>query len=282
MGRAGYEHAVARTVELIRAGDIFQANIAHALEARFEGSSRELFARLIEAAAPWYGAYLESPSETVVSISPELFLEADFVSGRVTTRPIKGTRPAGSAASLAASGKDQAELVMIVDLMRNDLGRVCEFGSIRVEEPRDIEPHAGVVHGVATVSGRLRAGVSPGDLVRAAFPPGSVTGAPKIRAMQVIDELETFERGVYCGSIGMLSDCGRAAWSVAIRTATIAGGVLRYPVGAGIVEESDPAAEWEETLHKAGAFAAVLREGGRSADGLVEIAGRPRRGAATA
>lgn len=258
MGRDAYTRAVARTIEYIRAGDIFQANIAHEMTSEFEGSARGLFMSLLTRAAPWFGALIESDAGTIVSASPELFLEADFASGAVTTRPIKGTRPPARAEELRHSEKDAAELVMIVDLMRNDLGRVCRYGSVRVPEPRRLEHHAGVAHTVATVCGTLRQGVTPGDVIRATFPPGSVTGAPKVRAMQVIDELETFDRGAYCGAIGMISACGRGTWSVAIRTATISGGWARYPVGAGIVADSDPEAEWLETLHKARAFARVL------------------------
>ena len=159
---------------------------------------------------------------------------------------------------------------MIVDLMRNDLGRVCEYRSVRVERAREIEAHAGVIHGVATVSGRLRDGIGHADLLRATFPPGSVTGAPKVRAMQIIDELEPSRRGPYCGSVGFVSDCGNACWNVAIRTATLtceagsdaesARGVLDYSVGAGIVADSDPEAEWEETLSKARMLDALRSE----------------------
>lgn len=265
-GRDAYIHAVARAVEYTRAGDIFQANIAHQLRSEYEGSARALFARLLESARPRHGAFIElANGRTVCSISPELFVEADFASDHVRTRPIKGTRPAPLAAELRASEKDAAELVMIVDLMRNDLGRVCRYGSVRVDAPRIIERHGPIVHGVATVSGQLRGGIGLGDLMRAAFPAGSITGAPKVRAMQVIDELEGFRRGAYCGSIGLLSRCGKSTWNVAIRTATIDHGEIVYPVGAGIVEGSVPEMEWEETLHKAEAFTKVLREGQRCA-----------------
>lgn len=266
-GRDAYERAVARTVEYIRAGDIFQANIAHELRASFEGSARAAFVRMLASARPAFGALLEPPDgvndrRVVCSISPELFLDLDCVSRRIVTRPIKGTRPdhgsASSAQDLAASEKDGAELAMIVDLMRNDLSRVCEVGSVVVDEGRRIERHGGggVLHAVATVSGTMREGVGFGEVVRATFPPGSVTGAPKIRAMQIIDELEPFARGAYCGAIGFVSDSGIARLSVAIRTATIdpARGEVVYPVGAGIVAESEPSSEWDETLAKAEAL----------------------------
>lgn len=258
-GREAYERGVRRAVELIRAGDIFQANLAHPLRADFEGSARALGAELVRGAGAWYGAILEWEGGACLSISPELFVSADFGTGAVETRPIKGTRPPGCEAELLASEKDRAELVMIVDLMRNDLGRVGRYGSVRVVDARSVERHAGVCHTVGTVSAAMREGVTPADLLRATFPPGSVTGAPKVRAMQVIEELEGFRRGVYCGSIGMLSDCGLSSWNVAIRTATVSGGALEYPVGAGIVADSDPAHEWRETLEKSRGFERVLR-----------------------
>lgn len=310
-GRAAYERAVARAIEYIRAGDIFQANIAHRLEGSFEGDPRAFFLALLRRAAPWYGAYLEAASapgaspttgavrRAICSISPELFLRFDARTRGVVTRPIKGTRRGGASAGrdLAASAKDAAELVMIVDLMRNDLGRVCAYGSVRVEEARAIERHAAgggrdddagaraLHHGVATVSGTLRADASIADLLRAAFPPGSVTGAPKVRAMQIIDELETSPRGPYCGGIGYVSDSGDAAFSVAIRTALVEArapgatdprapweGVVRYSVGAGIVADSDPAAEWRETLDKAGAFRATAAAAASGAIGAASEA----------
>lgn len=302
MSPAAYRAAVARTIEYIHAGDIFQANIAHRLTADFAGSSRACFAAMAAGARPWYGAYLEDHDGTdglrraLCSMSPELFLELDH-DRTVTTRPIKGTRSGGADPRLLReSPKDQAELTMIVDLMRNDLGRVCEFGSIRVPELRVIERHggdstAGVQHGVATVQGRLREGVSIADLLRATFPGGSITGAPKVRAMQIIDELEPVERGVYTGCIGFFSDCGRMSLNIAIRTGVITGRAapgaaldaferasLDYAVGAGIVAESDPESEWQETLAKAGALLRVVgvHEGGEWEGGLgVRVAGRP-------
>jgi len=282
-GAPRYQRSVARAIDLIHAGDVFQVNLAHHMRATFDGSPRALFLRLLGGAGPDHGAMLEvSRDESghqpsiVLSVSPELFLHADLNpdgARRIVTRPIKGTRAAGvgAAAELRASPKDLAELVMIVDLMRNDLGRVCEIGSVRVEAPRDIESHAGgtLLHAAATVSGRLRPDATPSDILRAAFPPGSVTGAPKVRAMQIIRDLEPSPRGVYCGAIGYFSDHGPAMLSVAIRTASLFAettsrdwsriqGRLEFPVGAGIVADSDPEAEWNETLAKAGAFADAL------------------------
>lgn len=232
MGRERYERAVARAVEYIRAGDVFQVNLSHALVGTMRGTPRGLFISLLRTAAPWYGALLELPEElgggAIVSASPELFLEFDAKTRRAVTRPMKGTRGGErTAAELLASEKDAAELNMIVDLMRNDLGRVCEFGSVRVDRQREVESHGrggsggGVLQGVATVSGTLREGQGLNDLLRAAFPPGSITGAPKVRAMQIINELEARPRGPYCGCVGYVSDCGRAQMNVAIRTAVL-------------------------------------------------------------
>ncbi|MCC6951126.1 MAG: anthranilate synthase component I family protein [Phycisphaerales bacterium] len=279
VGAQDYAERVARVVEYIRAGDVYQANIAHRLEWDFSGSARGLFAALAKA-APRHGAYLEWDADgerrAVVSASPELFLSFDAESRRLVTRPMKGTRRAGpgAAEALRHSTKDRAELAMIVDLMRNDLGRVCEIGSVRVEEERTLEVHAsgGLLQTTATVGGRLAAGRSLEDALRAMFPCGSVTGAPKIRAMQIIDELEPVARGPYCGSLGLITDAGDAELSVAIRTALVRGGrgpgrgdvargTLQYSVGAGIVAESDPHGEWLETLDKAGVIEGAIRAG---------------------
>jgi len=268
--RASYERAVARTIELIRAGDVFQANIAHRLTGDLVGLPRAFALELIERSRPWFGAVIEEPQTglAVASASPELFLHFDPVSRRVTTRPIKGTRPGdASPGELLGAPKDRAELAMIVDLMRNDIGRVCEYSSVRVDEPRVIESHAGapgaargVHHAVATVSGTMRSGASLLDLIRATFPPGSVTGAPKVRALQIIDGLEPVRRGPHFGAIGFLCDSGELTLSVAIRTAAITPSgrsgrsCVDFSVVAGIVADSDPASEWSETLQKAEAF----------------------------
>jgi len=269
-GKDRYLHDAARVLEYIRAGDVYQVNLAHELRAEFRGSARSLFRELVTRSRPWFGAYLESTdakrSRSILSFSPELFLDYDPASRRVLTRPMKGTRPgAASPRELDTAAKDRAELAMIVDLMRNDLGRVCDFGTVRVDTPRTIEHHGGntgVIQATATVSGTLRNGLTIHDLLRATFPGGSVTGAPKIRAMQIIDELEPTTRGPYCGAIGYISDNGHAAFNIAIRTALIEGeggaapgvfddATLRYSVGAGIVADSDPESEWHETMDKA-------------------------------
>src|SRR5690606_38940995 len=192
--------AIARAIEYVHAGDAFQINLTQRFRARFAGSRRALFEAALRLAPSRYAACLEFGDDgAVLSLSPELFLRVDPVSRRVVTRPIKGTRPSGvDPRELLESDKDAAELAMIVDLMRNDLGRVAAFGSVRVEEARGLETHPTVHQTLATVSARLRDNVGTRELLAATFPPGSVTGAPKIRAMQIIRELEPVERGFYC------------------------------------------------------------------------------------
>ncbi|MBX3388326.1 MAG: anthranilate synthase component I family protein [Phycisphaeraceae bacterium] len=277
--RKDYIAGVERIIEYIRAGDAYQVNLAHRLSSRFNGSSRCIFADLAERASPWHGGYFEADGYALASLSPELFLEADFRSGAVRTRPMKGTRAfvpgtdAAACAELDASAKDRAELAMIVDLMRNDLGRVCELGSVRVEQERRIEKHAsGVMQSTATVAGTMRRGTTLNELLRATFPPGSVTGAPKIRAMQIIDELEPVKRGPYCGTMLWLGDDGKLEANVMIRTACLshaaAGSTLDYSTGAGIVSDSNADGEWAETLMKAQVLRQVIpRAAFRAGDG---------------
>ncbi|MFM7052782.1 MAG: anthranilate synthase component I family protein [Planctomycetota bacterium] len=284
---AAYAAHVARTVEFIRAGDAFQANVARRFSARFTGCARGFAAEAIARNRAWFGGYIEFPAGggakiaaedawrnavrggpqagALVSMSPELFLRVG-ADGSCVTRPIKGTRPAEVCASeLARSEKDAAELAMIVDLMRNDLGRVAELGSVRVTEGRTLETHRTVHHGVAEIRAELREGTGWLDLLRATFPPGSVTGAPKVRAMQIIDALEEHPRGFYCGAIGFIARSGHAALNVAIRTAQLsapdAQGARRatYHAGCGIVADSDPASEVAETHAKTRAFAQLVR-----------------------
>lgn len=258
-----YCGAVEQTLAYIRAGDIYQANVTQRFSCAFTGSTRTLWSHAVAASGPWYGAYLEMSCGWIISLSPELFLEVDAASRMVTTRPIKGTRSATvDAADLARSEKDAAELYMIVDLMRNDLGRVCEYGSVRVRRARTIETHPTVHHGVGEVVGRLRQEVGATDLLRATFPPGSVTGAPKIRAMQIIDELEPVRRGPYCGAIGFIDRRGGMTLNVAIRTLALQGeyagdrceiveqGVLDYGAGGGIVADSVARDEYAESAQK--------------------------------
>ncbi len=272
--RQEHEATVTRAIDYIAAGDVFQVNLAQRMTSDVNGpfpfAPRQLFSRLAAVSPAWYGAYLEWPGDegaglrdrAVLSTSPELFLQLD-PGRRVVTRPIKGTRPAHSTVGeLRDSIKDEAELNMIVDLMRNDLGRVCDYGSVRVADARAIESHPTVHHGVATIEGRLHRTKDAIDLLRATFPGGSVTGAPKVRAMQIIDELEPVRRGPYCGAIGCLSRDAMQL-NVAIRTMmydqlSADKARIDFSVGGGIVADSKPAAEYQETLDKAAAMMAAL------------------------
>lgn len=205
---------------------------------------------------------MDEARRSLASVSPELFLQVD-AQGNVMTRPIKGTRPADvDVSELLNSAKDIAELTMIVDLIRNDLGRVCDYGSVRVLDPRSIESHPTVHHGVAAIVGRLHPEKDIVDLLRATMPGGSITGAPKIRAMQIIDELEPHIRGPYCGAMGMIGR-DELCFNIAIRTAMIEqcsdnGMHIQWHAGGGIVADSDPAAEFEETSAKAAAVVKAL------------------------
>jgi para-aminobenzoate synthetase/4-amino-4-deoxychorismate lyase len=267
-GPDGHAAVVAACRERIHAGDLFQANVCARLDGRLEGSALELFARGVEALAPDRAAYLEGPWGAIASLSPELFLERR---GRhVRTAPIKGTRPAAGRAELEASAKDRAENTMIVDLMRNDLGRVCVPGTVRVTALAEARAHTGVWHLVSEVEGRLREGTGDGALLRATFPPGSVTGAPKVAAMNVIAELESAARGAYTGAIGFAGPAGLEL-SVAIRTFEVRGSRIRLGLGGGVVADSDPAAEAEELAVKAApllrAIGAAPVPGGRARPG---------------
>ncbi len=254
--RKTYMAAVERIKEYIVSGHIYQANLSQRFEGAFYGSAFAMFRELFETApAPFY-AYVNAGGHQVVSTSPERFL---LRSGRrVETRPIKGTRPRGTtpdtdrqnAEALLASAKDDAELSMIVDLMRNDLGRVCEGGSVRVSEHRRLESYKNVFHLVSVVDGTLQEDKDSVDLLLAAFPGGSITGCPRIRAMEIIDELEPCMRHIYTGSIGYIGFNDTMDLSIAIRTATITKGRICFSVGGGVVFDSDPADEYEETLHK--------------------------------
>jgi para-aminobenzoate synthetase component 1 len=262
--QSAYESGVCRIIEYIRAGDVFQANLAHFFTRQIHEPCGTIYRRLCGAAGDWYSALLDYGRFAIVANSPELFLRVS-ADGRVVNRPIKGTRPRGPGMreQLMRSEKDAAELNMIVDVQRNDLGRVCEIGSVKVSQPRAVEAHPTVLHGVATVEGKLRAGVGLVELLRATFPCGSVTGAPKIRAMQIISELERRQRGVYCGAVGYLGADGGIMLNVAIRTMTLLDGIAEVPVGAGIVADSQPEAEARETVIKAQAMLDALVGGRR-------------------
>ncbi|MDF1809301.1 MAG: anthranilate synthase component I family protein [Phycisphaerales bacterium] len=277
MGKEKYIESVERVQSYIRAGDIYQANISHQLSGTFSGSARACFEELVGSAQPRAGAMMEfaylGVQHAVLSISPEIFLEYDPSTNMICSEPMKGTRSLhADEEELRDSIKDRAELDMITDLMRNDLGRVCELGSVRVADNRRIESHrSGVLQAVARVEGQLRKQVDISEIIRGTFPPGSITGTPKVRAMQVIDELEEIPRNPYCGSLLVLDDAGRLKSSVLIRTAHIWGeidtdasgliqnGQFIYPVGAGIVADSNPQEEWEETLLKAAVLQDALK-----------------------
>jgi para-aminobenzoate synthetase component 1 len=262
--RKAYEEAVARARRYIIEGDIFQVNLSQRFEVPFQADSALLFERLRAMNPAPFAAHLRFPEADIVSASPERYLEV--ANGQAEIRPVKGTRPRGStpeederlAAELRQSPKDAAENTMIVDLVRNDLGRVCTFGSVRVEELNTLETFPTVFHLTSTITGKLRPGLSAVDAVRASFPDGSITGAPKVRAMEIISELEGLRRGVYTGAMGYFGFDGRADLNVAIRTITVQDGRARFGVGGGVVFDSDPSAEYEETLDKGRALARAL------------------------
>ncbi|MGH3359320.1 MAG: aminodeoxychorismate synthase component I, partial [Nocardioidaceae bacterium] len=244
-----HQGVVASTLDHITAGDIFQANLCVRLEASLDGDPLDVFCAGVETLAPRYGAYVDTPQGAVASLSPELFVRRR---GRdVLTSPIKGTAPlASDVRELASSYKNRAENIMIVDLMRNDLGRVCAPGSVRVPDQPRAERHTGVWHLVSDVHGRLRDDADDADLLRATFPPGSVTGAPKIRAMRIINDLETTGREIYTGSVGYVSPCAGLELNVAIRTFEFRDDTVWLGVGGGIVADSDPVDELRECLVK--------------------------------
>ncbi|HEV7301233.1 MAG TPA: anthranilate synthase component I family protein [Tepidisphaeraceae bacterium] len=263
--RPAYEAAVQRAIDYIAAGDVFQVNLSQRFTVGVPDQPADVYYRLSRETPALFGGLLNYDDYAIISNSPELLLRV--TAGRhVTTRPIKGTRPAtdGMEEALRDSAKDAAELNMIVDLERNDLGRVCEIGSVRVTEPRRIERHPTVLHGVATIEGQLRNDVSFVQLLRATFPGGSVTGAPKVRAMEIIDELEPVRRGPYCGAIGYLNADGSMEFNVAIRTMVLKDGLAHVSVGGGIVADSNPAEEYDETIVKAKAMFAALGVGDAS------------------
>ncbi|MDF1701601.1 MAG: anthranilate synthase component I family protein, partial [Planctomycetota bacterium] len=260
-----YQGAIRAARAAVLRGDIFQTNVSQRFDAGVDVGPRELFERLVASQPAPYMTYLDlGAGRVVLSASPERFLR---VRGRtVETDPMKGTRPRGATrredrhlrAELEASAKDMAELAMIVDLSRNDLARVCDAGSVRVTVPRRLLAFARVHQAIAVVRGRLARGHDRIDALQAAFPPGSVTGAPKVRAMEIIDELEGEGRGPYCGALGWFDAGGGMDLSVAIRTILLAGRRASYRVGGGITLGSDPHDEWRETLDKGrGLFAAL-------------------------
>ncbi|MGH8874811.1 MAG: anthranilate synthase component I, partial [Acidimicrobiia bacterium] len=269
MDRAAFEAAVRRAKRYIAAGDAYQI----VLSQRLEGACRDDFfavyraLRLINPSPFLF--YVRHPEVTVIGSSPELMTRVR--DGLVYSRPIAGTRPRGATqeadlameAELLADPKERAEHVMLVDLARNDLGRVCEFGTVRVDDLMVVERYSHVMHLVSGVSGRLRPGVGPVEVLRATFPHGTVSGAPKVRAMEIIDELEPVARGPYAGAVGYLDFSGNVDTAICLRTVVAAAGKAWVQAGAGLVADSDPAAEYQETMSKAAAALAAL---GRAAD----------------
>jgi len=259
-----YVDTVEKARQYIIAGDIFEVNLSQRFEAEFSITPYELYRRLRQINPAPFACYLGFDEVSVVSASPERFLRVrgDWVE----TRPIKGTRPRGKAPEedealaneLLSSSKDRAENIMIVDLERNDLGRVCRFGTVRVTELAILEVFPTVFHLTSTVLGRLREGKSCIDLLKATFPGGSITGAPKVRAMEIIDELEPTKRSVYTGNIGYLSFNGDLDLNIAIRTFLVKGSRAYFQVGGAVVYDSDPEAEYQETLDKARALINAL------------------------
>jgi para-aminobenzoate synthetase component 1 len=265
LSRSQFLQRVEQAQRYIRAGDIYQVNVSQQLSAPRSGSGWEFFQRLSTVSPAPFSAFLDLGEFQIASSSPELFLRLS--GSHIQTRPIKGTRPRSRDANrdaqlsyeLQTSPKEMAELVMITDLLRNDLGRVCEFGSIQVPELVRLERYPQVQHLVSTVEGRLRSGVTHFSAFASCFPGGSITGAPKFRAMEIIEELEPSTRGPYTGALGYLGFNRESQLSITIRTAICKPGVAWFNVGAGIVADSLPAAEYDETLAKARGFFAALR-----------------------
>jgi para-aminobenzoate synthetase component 1 len=260
LDRDAYLAAVQAAQRYIRQGDIYQVNLARRLTVASPAEAENVFRHQLAASPAPFAAFLEREDYALCSASPELFLR--FTGRHVQTRPIKGTRPRAAdpvrdiqlSYELQSSAKERAELVMITDLLRNDLGRVCEYGSVSVPELIKLEKFSHVQHLVSTVEGELRPAVSHLDAMRACFPGGSVTGAPKVRAMEIIEELEPVARGPYTGCVGYLGFNRESQLSILIRTTLAADGRLHFHAGSGILADSDPAAEFDETGHKARAF----------------------------
>jgi para-aminobenzoate synthetase component 1 len=262
-----YCRAVRQVKEYIASGDVYQVNLSQRFKVNTDADAWKTYLCLRNINPAPYAAYLNTGECIVVSSSPECFLVCNPIDRTVTTRPIKGTRPRGINSvqdrnlvrELVSNEKDRAENIMIVDLERNDLGKVCEFGSVKVPELLKIETYSTVHHLVSTVTGILREECDAVDLLKACFPGGSVTGAPKVRAMQVIDELEPVRRGVYTGSIGWIGFDGSINLNIAIRTAVFKDKTCYFHVGGGIVADSEPEIEYQETLDKGKAFFEVFR-----------------------
>lgn len=260
--RASYGGLVESVKAAIGRGDVYQVNLSHRFEAYVPGASAaDLYLALRRRSAP-YGAFLDAGASSILSNSPEAFLRLDLTPGRrrAATYPLKGTRPSGGdPEELRASVKDRAEHVMIVDLERNDLGRIAVPGSVRATRLFDVVQHPTVMHLESEVEAEVRPGLDTADVLRALFPGGSITGAPKLAAAALIAALEGRRRGIYCGTIGYLDVDGcRSVWSIPIRTGVLHGDRLAFRSGGGVVADSCPDAEWDETQVKARAFLELL------------------------
>lgn len=260
-----YQQGIAKVHEYLRAGDCYQINLAQRFSATYTGSPWHAYQALRRANQAPFSAFLQIPNGSILSVSPERFLQTTST-GQVSTRPIKGTRPRRQNAAedqvqieqLQNSAKDQAENLMIVDLLRNDISRVCAAGSVSVPELFKIESFNAVHHLVSTVTGQLAPNETPFSLLAAAFPGGSITGAPKIRAMEIIEELEPHRRSAYCGAIGYFSCHGRSDTSITIRTLVCSEQRIHCWAGGGIVIDSEAAAEYQETFDKVARILPVL------------------------
>ena len=256
MSRQQYGEKFRQVQAYLQSGDCYQVNLAQRFQAGYQGDEWQAFVRLNRANRAPFSAFLRFDDSAIMSLSPERFIQLE--QGHIQTRPIKGTLPrledpiadAEQARRLAHSPKDRAENLMIVDLMRNDIGRVALPGSVRVPELFVVEPFPAVHHLVSTITATLPAALHATDLLRAAFPGGSITGAPKVRAMEIIDELEPHRRNAWCGSIGYLSVCGNMDTSITIRTVTASEGTLYCSAGGGLVADSEEGAEYQETFDK--------------------------------
>ncbi|MGV3626490.1 MAG: aminodeoxychorismate synthase component I [Betaproteobacteria bacterium] len=261
-----YGRVFDRVLDYISAGDCYQVNLAQRFSAQATGDPWLAYQRLRLINPAPYSAYLSTPYAQILSASPERFLRVE--NRQVETKPIKGTRPraghprldAEQIAELVASEKDRAENLMIVDLLRNDLSKNCELGSVKVPKLFEVESFATVHHLVSTVTGKLAPGRDAIDLLRGAFPGGSITGAPKLRAMQIIEEIEPHRRGVYCGAIGYVGYDGNMDTNIAIRTLVHSHGTVRFWAGGGIVADSEREAEYQETFDKAAALLSLLQQ----------------------
>jgi anthranilate synthase component 1 len=259
MTRARFEQAVAVAKEAILRGDAFQTVLSQRLETAYPGDPLAVYRALRLVNPSPYLFFIRHPDVAVVGSSPELMTRVR--DGMVYSRPIAGTRPRGATEEadrrleeeLLADPKERAEHVMLIDLARNDLGRVCEFGSVLVDDLMVIERYSHVMHIVSGVSGKLRSGMGPVDVLRATFPHGTVSGAPKVAAMEIIDRLEPVARGPYAGAVGYLDFSGNVDTAICLRTVVIAEGKAWVQAGAGIVADSDPGAEYQETMNKAAA-----------------------------